>query len=204
VPTEKRSHEERVSQIAEAALRIIGTRGIRELTVSALAGELGISGGALYRHFSSTDAILEAVAERVHGLLIASIPEASLPPWEWLERFVTVRAQTVATHGLGRLMFSDQLAMALPAAAQQRLREAVRSTLEALEACLRRGQEAGLMRTDVAPSDLLPIIAGTVQMIAHAQGGGPLQKVTTPARAFRTLRILLGPALGPPPEGGSS
>jgi TetR/AcrR family transcriptional regulator len=203
MPTEKRSHEERVSQIAEAALRIIGTRGIRELTVATLASELGITGGALYRHFSSTDAILEAVAERVHALLLASIPAPSLPPWEWLERFVEVRAHTVVAHGLGRIMFSDQLAMALPSAAQARLREAVRESLKAIEACVRRGQEAGEMRTDVAALDLLPIIAGTVQMIAHAQGGGPLQRVTSPAGALRTLRTLLAAPLGPP-EGGSS
>ncbi len=48
----RRSHEERRVEIADAALRLIATEGIASLTVATLANELGLTGGALYRHFS--------------------------------------------------------------------------------------------------------------------------------------------------------
>ena len=143
----RRSHEERRAEIVEAALRLIATRGITALTVAALANELGLTGGALYRHFPSTDAILDAVAERAVSLLDASLPDPSLEPLLWLERFVDSRARAVSGQaGLARLIFSEQLAMALPESALERLRGAVRHTFVAVERALRSAQERGEIR----------------------------------------------------------
>jgi AcrR family transcriptional regulator len=111
----RRSHEERRVEIADAALRLIATEGIASLTVAALAKELGLTGGALYRHFPSSDAILDAVAERAVELLDASLPDPSLSPMVWLEQFVDSRTRAVSGHkGLASLIISDQLAKALP------------------------------------------------------------------------------------------
>lgn len=195
--TTRKSTEERQREIADAALRILGTRGIGALTVAALAKELGLTGGALYRHFPSTDAILEAVAARVVELLTASLPDPELEPIEWLERFVHTRARAVGGHaGLSRLLFSDQLAMALPDAAIRELHGAARATGAAIARALAAGQERGQIRRDVAVPDLVPIVMGTVQLLAIQQGGTVMAKAVQAPRVWATLRTLLAPAGG--------
>lgn len=190
--TGRRSHEERRREIADAALRIIATRGITELTIAALASELHLTGGALYRHFASTDEILVAVAARAVELVDATLPPDDLDPFAWLERFVESRAKTVGGHpGLARLLISDQLAMALPPAAIELVQGAVRRTFASIERALRRAQESGVVRDDLDARDLVPIVAGTVQLLALARAGAHPSRPLTPAKVWATLRTLL-------------
>lgn len=190
--TVRRSHEERRAEIADAALRIIATRGIAELTVAALAAELGLTGGALYRHFASTNEILVAVADRAVELVDATVPPDDIEPLEWLERFVESRARTVGGHpGVARLLVSDQLAMALPPAAIEHVQGAVRRTFSSIERAIRRGQERGDVRDDIEARDLVPIVAGTVQLLALARAGSHQSRMLAPAKAWATLRTLL-------------
>lgn len=193
----RKKTEERQGEIADAALRIIGTRGISALTVAALAKELGVSGGALYRHFASTDAILEAVAARAVDLLVSSLPPEELPPLEWLERFVHTRSHTVAGHvGLARLIFSDQLAMAMPEAALDLLRGAVKTTGMAIARALSQAQAKGEVRGDVEAQDLVPIVMGTVQLLALQRAGMVMARAANTTRAWATLRTLLSAPAG--------
>ncbi len=48
-------------EIIEAATKLIGEKGIQNLTTKNLAAEIGFSEPALYRHFDGKTAILEAV-----------------------------------------------------------------------------------------------------------------------------------------------
>lgn len=187
---------ERRTEIADAALRIIGTRGVSALTVSSLAKELGLTGGALYRHFASTEAILEAVAVRAEELLEASVPPADLPPLTWLERFAESRTATVGGHvGLARVLLSDDLSFVLPPAAVERLAAAVRRTRLALTRVLTEGQARGEIRDDVAAAQLAPIVMGTLQMIAMHRSGPMLPRVTgDPMQLLRTLLTVLAPS----------
>ncbi|HDH53599.1 MAG TPA: TetR/AcrR family transcriptional regulator, partial [Nitrospirae bacterium] len=53
----------RRAQIVQAALRIIGSRGVGALTTAAIAKEVGISEANLYRHFENKEEILNAMTE---------------------------------------------------------------------------------------------------------------------------------------------
>lgn len=190
----RKSGDERRREIVDAALRIIATRGVGQLTVNALASELGITGGALYRHFPSIEAILDAVAENAAERLDASLPPDSLDPLAWLERFVSSRAETVAGNvGLARLVLSEQVAMAMPEPAVKRLQGAVERTKLAVERTLRRGQASGEIRHDLPAKQLVPVVLGTVQMLALSRASGLLQKLSSPATAWSTLLTLLTP-----------
>jgi len=48
-------------EIIEAATRLIGEKGIQNLTTKNLAGEMGFSEAALYRHYKGKTEILESV-----------------------------------------------------------------------------------------------------------------------------------------------
>ena len=69
MPASIRQTTAKRTEIADAALRIIGERGITALTMASLAEELGVSPGAPFRHFSSRNEILEEVAHRVVELM---------------------------------------------------------------------------------------------------------------------------------------
>jgi AcrR family transcriptional regulator len=62
-PIKKRAHKStavRRQEIVDAAVYLIGTHGLRGTTVSRIAAAVGISRGALYRHFANREAVLEA------------------------------------------------------------------------------------------------------------------------------------------------
>ena len=194
--TVRKPTAERREEIADAALRIIGTRGIAALTVATLAAELGLTGGALYRHFPSTEAILDAVAARAEALLDATLPPEGLPPLEWLERFAEGRTRTVGTHvGLARLMLSEQVAFSLSPAAVARLQGVVDRSRAGITRALVAGQAARLVRDDVPAQALAPIVMGTLQMIAMHRADAGIRRVAgDPMVVFRTLMTLIAPA----------
>lgn len=191
----RRPTEARRTEIADAALRLIGARGVAALTVNALAGELGLTGGALYRHYPSTEAILEAVAARAVELLDASTPPEGPSPREWLREFAAARTATVGGHaGLSRLLLSEQFAFALPASAHASLAGAVRKTREGIVRVLAAGQACGEFRRDLPPQALAPVVMGTIQMIAMQRAGPVLPRVEgDPLALLDTLLALLAP-----------
>jgi AcrR family transcriptional regulator len=87
---------QRQTELADAALLIIATRGITALTTRALAEQVGLTSGAIFKHFASLDALLEAVVERVEAVLDSTFPEdATLSPLERLEHFIGARTTAV-------------------------------------------------------------------------------------------------------------
>lgn len=55
-------------KILTIALRLFAKDGYEAVSVSAIAGELGITKGALYRHYENKRAIFEAIVERMYRL----------------------------------------------------------------------------------------------------------------------------------------
>ncbi|MBL0311592.1 MAG: TetR/AcrR family transcriptional regulator [Holophagaceae bacterium] len=185
------------TEIADAALRIIGERGITALTMASLATELGLSPGAPFRHFASRDEILEEVAHRVVELIGAAFPDPALPPIERLSQLFLARTEVLGRNtGCGRLIFSDQFAKALPEKAATTIRGLVRQTRAYLLAILKEASEAGAIRTDVAPEDLLVPVIGTLQhltFLTSRPAEAPPQRRPDPKRALETLLVLLSP-----------
>jgi len=196
---QKGARGNRRAEIAEAALRIIATRGVAALTTTAVAEELGVTSGALFRHYPSRDAILVEVAARVEEILRANIPAADLPPPDRLERFVRQRASTAAGHaGVLRLMVSEQFMLALPEAAASRLRGVIVETQRFLVATLSEGAAAGIFRSDIGAEELAIVVMGVTQMLAILGGLGP--KAAGDERAAKMLaavRTLLAPVATP-------
>lgn len=157
--------EDRRAQITDAALRVIATRGIAALSTSEVARAVGVTSGALFRHFPSLEAVLEAVADRVAELLSSTYPPAELAPLDRLATFFDARSALARAHpGIPRLVLSEQFAHALPARARRVLRDAVRQSLSFVRQALADGQREGTVRDDVPPGVLSPIVMGTLQM----------------------------------------
>lgn len=161
------------AEIADAALRIIGSQGISALTTAALAAELVVSQGAPFRHFANRDEILEAVALRVEEVVLATFPEPTGAPLGRIASFFRARTGTVGRHsGIARLMFSEQFALALPVPAAKRLKNLVVTTRSFLLDALETAASAGELRADLAPEAVLPIVLGTLQFLVFARSLG--------------------------------
>lgn len=183
------------TEIADAALRIIGDRGVTALTIANLASELGVTPGAPFRHFSSREEILEEVAARVVEIMGSAFPDPSLPPLERLSRLFMARVEAVGKHaGVARLLFSDQFTKALPDSAASQIRSLIKRTRNFILEILREASESGQIRSDIAPEDLLIPVMGTLHHLAFLnalpkEGGGIPRP--NPERIRQTLLTLL-------------
>lgn len=165
----RRTTEIRQAELTDAALHIIATQGIAALTTRTLAAEVGLSTGAIFKHFTTLDALLDAVVARVEAVLEASYPPEGIGPVERLERFIEARSNAVGSQlGILRLVLSEQFLLALPSGGAGRLSACVQKTRAFLHRCVEAGQAEGVLRRDVPPGALVPIIMGTVQMLALA------------------------------------
>jgi len=182
------------TEIAEAALRLIETRGIAALTTSTLAAELGVSSGAPFRHFANREEILEAVTLRVEELVTGTFPPETDPPLARLQALLRARAQVVGGHrGIGRLMFSEQFALALPEAAAARLRAVVTRTQAFLLDALGEAQREGSIRADLPAKALLPVVFGMLMHLVFAQAAGQGRTGDADATCATLLALLQPP-----------
>ncbi|MCC6215795.1 MAG: TetR/AcrR family transcriptional regulator [Polyangiaceae bacterium] len=167
----RRSSEQRRVELAEAALDIIAKRGIAALTTRALAEHVGLTTGALFRHFPSLDELLIAVVARVDTVLEQTYPPPELPAAERLWRFVEARSAAVGMRrGILGLVLSEQFRLALPPSGSRRLAAAVRRTREFISETLAEAQRAGDVRDDTPAEALTEIVVGTVLALALAPG----------------------------------
>jgi AcrR family transcriptional regulator len=101
----------RKEQIKEAALEIIYLDGISKFTTKRLAGKIGISEAAIFRHFSTKKEILLDILNDVETQLLASMKEI-----KQTKETAGVRLQKIVCHtihylvknkGLSVLMLSE-------------------------------------------------------------------------------------------------
>lgn len=70
----------RRADVVEAALEMLDAEGLDGLTMRKLSAALNVQGGALYRHFPSKEALLDAMAEQLMVGVGAPLPAQM--PWQ--------------------------------------------------------------------------------------------------------------------------
>lgn len=160
---------ERQAQIVDAALRIIATKGSRRFTTQLLAKEVGLTGGALYRHFSGMDEVVDAVVDRVGQVLFEGFPPEADDPVERLRLFFYRRARTILGNPhVSRLLLSDHLAQAGGTAQSRRLDEFKRRSREFVMKCLTEAGGAGLLVDGMTPGAGAVVVLGSILALSHA------------------------------------
>lgn len=179
----------RRTEIARAVLRIIGTQGVTALTTSRLAAEVGVTSGALFRHFASQDDILRYANQHAVARIEATFPDDSLAPVRRIRTLAANRVRVLgADPGLTWFIHSDQAALALPADAAALLRTVVTRTRAFLLDALREGAADGSIRRDIDPEVLLVPVLGTIHTLIGTAGVRRL----TAARRRSHERVLDG------------
>lgn len=103
--------DERRAATVEAVIQLAATQNPSDITTAAIAGHMHLTQGALFRHFPSKDAILQAVMEWVAEQLLARVERAAQntsSPLAALEAMFLAHANFVAEHpGVPRMMFGE-------------------------------------------------------------------------------------------------
>lgn len=182
----RKSKETRQSEIAEAVICLTGELGASGLTAAAIAAKVGLTSGALFRHFTSIDAILEAAAIRVAERVETTFPSSGLSGIERLEFLISSRVALLCEHpGLVWFLLSDQAAARIPSEARTRLGELGARTRAELTSAIQAARAAGELRNDVAPEVQLTILIGSVHALARRGASDPAPVL---AGVFKLLR----------------
>ena len=159
---------ERQTQIVDIAMRIIAAEGARRFTVQALASEVGVTGGAIYRHFESMAAIGDAIVERIGQLLFDGFPPVAADPIQRLSLFFHHRAKTIRNNPhVSQLLFSDNLSQACGAEYAERLQEFKRRTQRFVVTCLAEAANDKTLSTELTPEVGAIVLMGAIQALSH-------------------------------------
>ncbi|MFJ9692336.1 TetR/AcrR family transcriptional regulator C-terminal domain-containing protein [Kitasatospora sp. NPDC101183] len=83
----------RQADVLQGAMELLDEDGLDELTTRRLAQRLGVRAGALYWHYPSKAALLDALADRIIGEMLAP-PPAEGQDWADRLRELATRART--------------------------------------------------------------------------------------------------------------
>lgn len=185
----RKPSEERQREIVLAVLHIIGERGIASLTTANIAKEVGVTSGALFRHYDSLEDIFRAVLHYAQVTIETTFPDASLPPIERLFTFARNRIELLgASPGLAWIMRSEQAEGVFPADAVELLWDVTRRSKEFIEQALKQGVEDGVIRNDIDIEVLLILIMGTMHALIGIPG---IRQVTSGTQENMSDRVLL-------------
>lgn len=181
--------DDRRREIADAALRVIAAHGLGRFTAAALAAEVGVTDGALFRHFPTKDAIVLAAIGRVEELLLPSLRAGDPDPVARLGAFFQARVATIrANPGISRLLVSDELAQAASREGVARVSALRRRSAAFVRACLEEAAAGGRLAAGVRAEEAEVLVLGAILALAHAATPGD------PERVWLTLTtILRGP-----------
>lgn len=185
----RKPSKERQREIILAVLRIIGERGVSSLTAAAIATEIGVTSGALFRHYESLDEIYRAVLHYAKTTIETTFPDVALPPIERLFTFTRNRVQLLgASPGLAWLMRSEQADGVFPSDAVAILWDITRRSREFIQHALLEGVEDGTIRDDIDSDVLLLLITGTMHALIGIPG---IRQTAEGAQANLPSRVLL-------------
>jgi AcrR family transcriptional regulator len=166
---EKKSTRVRKEEIVEAALEVVGSKGVRALTISAIAASAGMSEANIYRHFSGKDEIFTALAEFIGSSVMgkaATIAAGSRNPLEKLETIFFSHISLLIEHpGIPRFVFSDDIHLRhrnVTAILAQRIGNYV----ETITAVIAAAVAEGAMKPDLSPRETALTLLGIIQFTA--------------------------------------
>lgn len=153
---------ERIVRAARTAFLESGT----DVALDEVARRAGVGVATLYRRFPSKDDLILAIVEWRYAEQVEPVTTRALAdpdPWHGL----------VATLDAAVTMAADEHAIFTVARDPARLLEALTARFFAeLATVVRRGQEAGLVRADLTPDDLPPLVFMLISTLRVTEPGG--------------------------------
>ncbi len=203
---ERKATDIRQGQIVDAAMRIIASKGPRKFTAELLGARVGVTPGAIFRHFKSMDDIVEAIVGRMEEILFEGFPAKAADPIERLGVFFKHRVRTIVSHPhVSRILLSDHLAQAGKRAQAKRLEEFKRRSHDFVFECLRAAGELGLLRGEAGSEEGTVLVMGSIFALAHSitRASDPREIEQLAGRVWNVIESALRgrPSAGAPVRG---
>ncbi|QHC22973.1 TetR/AcrR family transcriptional regulator [Streptomyces sp. GS7] len=143
-------------KILAAAVRVFTEEGL-DAHFERIAKEAGVGSGTLYRNFPTREALIEAAYRNEVARLCDAVPGllATMPPGEalraWTRRFID--------YATAKLGMADALRAVVASGANPYAdsREMIQAALSSL---MDAGVAAGVIRSDILPTDMFAALAG--------------------------------------------
>ncbi len=190
-PVARKPAAVRKREIAEAAMSICGTHGVAALTTATIAEAIGLSTGAIFRHFGTLEDVLHEAADLAIQKMDATFPDAELPAIERLFDLAQARIELLGNDaGLAWMLTSDEARLRLPKDAAAALMTLVDRSKRFLLKAIADGQRDGTIRDDIGSSVLFVCVMGTIHTLIGMSGIRGKNKKTT--RNVKTRSVLDG------------
>lgn len=189
--------EERRNLTVETVIELAAEQNPSDITTAAIAHRMGLTQGALFRHFPSKDAILQAVMAWVSERLLARVEEAAAgaaSPTAALEAVFMAHVEFVARHpGVPRMLFGE-LQRAGESAPKLLVRTLIRRYGERLRQIIDAGKEEGTLDKTVETEAAVLLFIGSIQgLVMQSLLAGQIENLRRDAhRVFALYRRAIG------------
>ena len=185
--------EERQAEIVAAALRLARDASPALITTGDIAAAVGLTQGAVFKHFPTKDAIWLAAMGWVRKQLLAALTraaQAAPTPLASLEAVFNAHVAFVASHpGVPRLIFHE-LQQAPDSAVKQEVRTLLQAYRKLLMSLLGAAAERGQVPADLDREAAATLFVGIVQgLVMQSMLSG--KPGTLKAQADRVFAIYL-------------
>ena len=161
--------DERRAATVEAVVQLAAEHNPSDITTTAIARHMGLTQGALFKHFPTKAAILEAVMGWVAERLLARVDAAAAQaasPQAALEAMFMAHVGFVSDHpGVPRMLFGE-LQRAGDSVPKRMVQALIRRYGKRLKTVIEQGKEAGelspTLDSDAAVTMLIGMIQGLV------------------------------------------
>ncbi|MFH1017065.1 MAG: TetR/AcrR family transcriptional regulator [Pseudomonadota bacterium] len=167
---ERKPTELRQTEIVDAAMRILAFQGARRFTAQLIGEQVGVTAGAIFRHFKTMDAIGDAIIDRLEAILFQGFPPKEGDAIERLGVFFRQRVQTiVANPHISSILLTDHLAQTAGQARANRLKMFKQRSRNFVLACLREARRTGTLRGNAGTQEGAILVLGAIFALAHAR-----------------------------------
>ena len=174
--------------LVTAAARLLDEGGLSAVTLRAVAGEVGISHNAPYRHFSARSDLLSGVAQADFEYLAGAFTDQHLnaDPYDALFKATNALIRYARNHSARyQLLFSENVLVPDDA-----LRVAARASFDAFSNLVRRAQGDGSLHR-AHTDDLTGLIYATLHGAIELELSGRTHDSKGPNSIERTIGMLL-------------
>ncbi|MGE5622030.1 MAG: TetR/AcrR family transcriptional regulator [Bacillota bacterium] len=191
--------DERRAVTVDTVVELAAEQNPSEITTSAIAKRMGLTQGALFRHFPTKEAILQAVMEWVADQLLSRVDqaaEAAPSPLSALEAAFMAHVDFVVQRpGVPRIIFGE-LQRAEETAPKRLVQAIVRRYGERLHKLIEAGKAKGELDPDLDSEAAAVLFIGTIQgLVMQSLLAGDVSRIRRDApRVFAIYRRGIGSA----------
>ena len=189
--------EERRAATVEAVVDLAARQNPSEITTAAIAELMGVTQGAVFKHFPTKEAILQAVMEWVAARLLSSTDaaaRAAASPLAAIEAVFMAHVAFVRRHpGVPRMLFGE-LQRAEASAAKRLVQTLLRRYRERLRRLIEAGKARGELAATLDADAAATLFIGTIQgLVMQSLLAGDVEFIARGApRVFAIYRRGIG------------